>query len=189
MLYVPPSARTCTICGIDPGTNTLGCALLEVDIDTLAVHSIYTHTYVGEMLPHSESLEIGYGDRLARLDALKQSLWSIFEASRPLYIGCEAPFINPRRPMAYGALVEAVGAVQAAVIAYNVRTVFRLVPPSLVKKAVQAKSNDKDAVWEGMLRIPEIVVALNGFRPDEHSVDAIAVAYYVLQQIRTNPTY
>jgi len=178
------------ICGIDPGTNTLGCALLEVDIDTLAIQSIYTHTYVGETLSHSDSLVTHYGDRMARLDALRQSLWHIFESSRPLYVGCEAPFINVRRPQAYGALVEAVGAVQAAVIAYDVRTVFRLVAPMLVKTAVKAKSSaDKDGVWTAMQAIPEIAQALRGFRPDEHSVDAIAVAYYVLNQLRTNPQY
>lgn len=191
MLYIPqPTKYSASIVGVDPGTNTLGSCVLDVDIATLEITGIYTRTYVGEYLTKSESVVRLHGDRIARLMALQHELSYLFTQVQPLFIGCESPFINVRRPQAYGALVQAVEAVRSAVIAYNTCAQFRLVEPLLVKTAVGAKTSaDKEAVWQAVLNIPEIMKHLGSFHPDEHSVDSIAVAYYILKQIRTNPLY
>lgn len=191
MLYIPNSEmREVSIVGVDPGTNTLGCAVLGLDIDTLNITSIYTHTYVGEWMPMSDTLIAHHGDRYARLYAIQNALTSLFDSVNPLYIGCEAPFINVRRPQAYGALVQAVDRVQQASINHKPYVQFRLVEPLRVKMAVGAKfTSDKTAVWNAMCGIPEIINCLGPFQPDEHSVDAIAVAYYIVKQLRVNPVY
>lgn len=75
-----------------------------------------------------------------------------------------------------------------SVMQYDQWLPYYMVDPPTVKKAVGAKGNaDKEEVKRQLLLIPEIVekslVDLSTL--DEHSIDAIAVGYFLLNRYRS----
>lgn len=183
MLYVPTSslARTANIIGIDPGSETLGLAIIEFDIDTLNIVSSQAKTFVGsKMYSQDNWLSNIHSPRVARISCHKQNLIDIFRNIDPIQIACESPFYNPRRPNAYGVLVEVLTMVREAVIEYDNWKNLYLIDPPTVKKSIGAPGNaDKIKMMECMINLS----GLNFIDPagvqclDEHSIDALAVAY------------
>lgn len=169
------------IVGIDPGSETLGVCLLFFNVVTMQITRILPRTYIGSRLPAEPMLCILHSDRVSRIKSHENNLLSLMIEHNPVAIASEAPFYNPRRPNAYGALVEVICAIRNAVIQYSDTVKLYHIPPSNVKRAIGAKGNaDKDIVKYHVGCIPEIVnnliVPLSLL--DEHSVDAMAVAYY-----------
>lgn len=183
MLHLPASSlfRTASIIGIDPGSETLGLAVLEFDIDTLQIVSSRAQTFVGSKMYQQDNwLSTCHSARVARIQTHKDNLISIFRQVDPLQIACESPFYNPRRPNAYGVLVEVLTMIRNAVIEYDVWKSLYLIDPPTVKKSIGAPGNaDKNKMMECICNLP----GLNFMDPvglqniDEHSVDALAVAY------------
>lgn len=174
------------IIGIDPGTETMGVAIMYIDVATLNILEIRANTYRGSLLPQDRMLGLTYGDRAARIHAHEQNLIELFKLYSPVAIVSEAPFFNPRMPDAYAALVEAVSAIGRAVFAYSdVKPLYK-VPPSNVKQAIGAKGNaDKPTMKATLLSIAEISNAIKDAQYlDEHCIDAIAVAYHRLKCYR-----
>ena len=169
------------IVGIDPGSETLGVCLLFFNVITMQITRIVPRTYIGSRLPAEPMLCILHSDRVSRIKSHENNLLNLMIEHNPVAIASEAPFYNPRRPNAYGALVEVICAIRNAVIHYSDTVKLYHIPPSNVKRAIGAKGNaDKDIVKYHVGCIPEIVNSL--IVPlsilDEHSVDAMAVAYY-----------
>lgn len=122
-----------------------------------------------------------HNDRVSRIKAHEDNLVSIYTQHSPIAIVSEAPFYNPRRPNAYGVLVEVICAIRNSIIHYSDTMCFYQVDPASVKRAIGAKGNaDKDAVKYHMGLIAEVAGALETplCALDEHSVDATAVAYH-----------
>lgn len=186
MLYhVPYETTTANIVGIDPGTNTLGYAVISFDVKTLALTGARAHTYTADRMHPSDHIEQMYGARIARLSLLNQTLLYTYSCDTPVMVMCEAPFINTKRPAAYGALVEAVDCIRGALMQHDHAIPFRLIPPSNVKNSIGAKGADgKEAIKLAMLRHPEIPALAPIGQYDEHSIDALAVAYSGLTLIR-----
>ena len=92
-------------------------------------------------------------------------------------------------PGAYGALVEVICGIRNAVIRYSdVKPLYK-VDPSSVKQAIGAKGNaDKNAVRDYVSKIPELINNLDNplCSLDEHSIDAMAVAYHQLLSYRNS---
>jgi Holliday junction resolvasome RuvABC endonuclease subunit len=180
MLYIPSDTPTSTcIVGIDPGSETLGCAVMTFDIRTFEILKIQAQTYYGSRLPRSRwQIEV-HGERTSRIWSHETNLLDIFNQHMPIAIVCESPFINMRRPQAYSALTEVVCAIRSAVHQYDIWRPLYLVEPSVAKKVVGAKGNaDKDEVRQAIRQLPELFDHIENFESlDEHSVDAIAVAY------------
>lgn len=181
MLQLPKDASAiASIVGIDPGTETLGLSVLEFDLVAFRIQSIWAATYRGSRLPASEWLGYIHGDRERRIAAHKSNLLEILHRYRPLYVCCESPFYNQKRPSAYGALTEIVCALRETVQQYDAWKPLYLVDPPSVKRAVNAPGNaGKDIVKSSILQIEELTsvsktpIAIL----DEHSIDAMAVAY------------
>ncbi len=180
------SVRTCNIIGIDPGSETLGLCIMEVDIQTLQIVKTSAQTFVGsKMFEQNNWLSTIHSARTARIQAHKQNLINHFRLLNPFNIACESPFYNPRRPNAYGVLVETLTMIRHAVMEYDPWLQLYLIDPPTVKKSIGAPGNADKAI---MLNTLKTVTELNLDRPveflDEHSIDAVAVAYCRLKQIR-----
>lgn len=183
MLTMPQGTQPFfNILGIDPGTHKLGVGVLSVSCDTMQVISSTAYTLTAlKLLPKDAwSTEI-HGERSARIWALENELDFAFDFYQPLRVASESPFYNPRRPMAYGSLVETISMIRAAVWRYNTWCQLGMIDPPTVKNAVGARGDgSKDAVkkrvlamepqlhWNGPCAITEL---------DEHAIDGLAVAY------------
>lgn len=190
-MFKLPTDKTTQACiiGIDPGSRTLGVCLLYFDVVTMEIVNIVPTTYISDNLPTEPMLSILHSDRVSRVKAHEDNLLQIFLDNNPIAISTEAPFYNPRRPGAYGVLVEVICAIRNAVIRFSDTMPLYQVDPSSVKKAIGAKGNaDKDGVRDYINQIPEIIGKLSVplDKLDEHSIDATAVAYHQLQAYRNN---
>ncbi len=191
MFKLPDTSQThATIVGIDPGTETLGLAELNFDIRTLELISWEATTYIGSKLLHgSRWLGSIHGGRFDRLQAHRRNLIKVFDQIEPLMIACEVPFINMRRPQAYGALTEAVYEIRLAVVEHCPWKPLHLYEPSTVKNGIGAKGNaDKDAVKAALLKRPELVACAKVpiEELDEHSLDGLAVAFTAWLNLKQN---
>lgn len=182
-LHIPlDSPTTALIIGIDPGTTRLGVGLIFVDLQTLKIsHSIAMTISADKLVSSTNFVAKVYGDRYARIAAIKEALIDLFRFYQPSLVSCESPFINMRRPQAFGALTEVVFAIKEAVEEYNEYRGLDLVDPPTVKKAVGAAGNaGKDDMKKQLIKLD--VLNYNGQVPldqlDEHSIDALAVAYH-----------
>ena len=93
--------------------------------------------------------------------------------------------------MAYGALMEIVFAVRRAVLDYDNTQPLDTVDPPRAKKAVGATGNaKKPEMMASVLKLKEEFkldeVTSNSTieNLDEHSIDALAIAYFKLQSLR-----
>ena len=106
-------------------------------------------------------------------------------------ICCESPFFNRFQPSAYGPLVEMVFAIRTASLQYDVNVPFITYSPSEVKKALGAgHAAKKEIVKASLMANPELNNIYNRTNRvtmqdlDEHSIDAIGVAYSHLALLR-----
>lgn len=185
MLVQPQGSTRYRIIGIDPGTDTLGASLLEVDLATRIIDILESQTFEGSKLAKSyENIAAYHGDRTARLIAHEDNLYGYFVYAQPHSIICESPFSNKRFPQAYAALTECVSHIRRAVMRYDGFKPLLQVDPPTAKLAVgvKARGTTKDDVKIGLLKA---IKAGHLHNPnnidigelDEHSVDAIVVAY------------
>lgn len=182
MLPIPTDPNnTFHIVGIDPGTTMLGVSLLKVDITSLKILSSEAWTLNAErLMGQYQWTELMHGARTCRIHALHLELLKIFNYYNPLLIVSEAPFINGRFPQAGIALTEVLSAIRQAVIAYDQWKSLYIVPPSSVKNAVRAPGNaNKDVMKQRLLELTELnyIGEVPMIKLDEHSIDALAVAY------------
>lgn len=185
MLVIPEGSSPITsIIGIDPGSIHLGIGIIEVDVRDFSIVSCEAFAFNGEQLGRDSWESYLHGDRFGRIHALRKNLLRLFRLRDPiLEIASEAAFINPRRPAAYGALMEVICAIRQAVMAFDRWMPLYMVEASVAKAAVGAKGNsgDKLAVRNGLMKIPEIVDNYKGSIPldklTEHASDGLAIAY------------
>lgn len=190
MLKLPSTPQTtATIIGIDPGTETLGFSELDFDLRTFEIVKWDPITFYGsKLLKSSDWVETIHGARMRRLQAHGKNLVKLFEQLEPYVIACEAPFINMKRPQAYGALTEIVYQIRLSVMAHNAWKELYLIDPSSVKNSVGAKGNaDKDAIKARIIATPELSRVCT--RPieslDEHELDSGAVAYAAYKNLKS----
>lgn len=176
------------ILALDPGSETLGYGLLQVHAETFEIVNADAWTIYGSKLPNINDWNVSlYHERFARIQAHKENLLKTLEIYDPLYIACESPFYNPRRPGAYGVLMEVLCAVKDTVYTWNKRREVYLVDPATAKKGlgVSGKSGDKDLVKNAIANLPCLKgLEMDGL--DEHSSDALAVGYYRYNQLKTH---
>lgn len=188
MLCYPSDStvRTTSIVGIDPGSETLGLSIIEFDIETLIITRSTAKTFTGsKMFEQDNWMSCMHGARTARIHAHKKNLIEQFSSIDPVAIACESPFYNPRRPNAYGVLVETLSMIRQAVMEYDPWKWLYLIDPPTVKKSVGAAGNaDKEKMFVALSNLTELKLDKPIETYDEHSIDAIAVAYCRLKQMR-----
>jgi len=173
-----------SIIGIDPGTDTLGVANIYFDIPTLQIVSTQAQTLKGAKNASGSWISEINGDRWGRIESHYANLFQIFNHYQPLEIACEAPFINRGQPQAGLALTEVVAMIKHAVVLHDSWKRLYMIDPPTVKNAVGVLGRaggpeGKKLMRAAVLAMPEL--NYNGETPiellDEHSIDAIAVAY------------
>lgn len=170
------------IVGIDPGSNMMGYAAIDFDIISKKIISTCAFTIRAEKARVTDSIADIFGDRLGRIDALKNALFTYFEQDRPNFVICESPFIAMRQPAAYGSLTETVCCVREALALVDPFQKVYSVDPPTAKKTVGAAGNAKKPQMQAAVgaMLDELCynesISGNFFSLDEHSVDAIAIA-------------
>lgn len=179
-LATSASNDTYRFVAIDPGTDTLGLSLCEIDLrtKTLTVREVTT-LQGAKMITTIPGFTELHGEKQARLRMLEEALYGIFVYWRPDAIVSEAPFMG-RFAAAYGALVECMQAIRSAVTHYRQYMLLETVDPPSAKKSVgvKAKGGSKDDIQRAVIADKDII-----FDPDlprtghtEHIYDSVAVA-------------
>jgi len=172
---------TFNIMGVDPGTNYVGVSVFEINVQTLEIVSITPLT-----ISLSKIQETTFSPAMnLRLFELKNQMRHIVATFNPVSITIEHGFINKLRPAAYGPLSMSINTVQSAAFDVNPFSRIFMISPSEIKMNVGATFKaDKDMVLAAMNKIGEITAKVNLNSISEHAVDATAIAYGHLKNIR-----
>lgn len=168
------------VLSIDPGTDSLGFAVLELVEEENRVLVLTAGTLNSIRLSkHLHGIRETHGDRIARLFAIKLALQRHMRRWQPDLVASEAPFLG-RFPQAFAALTECIAFIRAAVYTYSPNVSLRLYDPPTVKLAigVPGKANDKGLITAALRRNVDWIVPVHNLRMetlDEHANDAIAV--------------
>lgn len=173
---------------IDPGSQCMGVAMIDFDCINKSIIRTHAFTLVAKRLEINSSFDETFGNRLARIEALRGALAYHFCQYQPNITICESPFIGMSQPQAYGALTETICAVREALATFDpFQTLYSIDPPS-AKIGVGAPGNAKKDVM--LQRVCSLAPALNfvgGLSTlatlDEHSIDAIAIGYTMFNRV------
>jgi len=177
--------NTYRIIGFDPSVDNMGVGILEVDIKTYKVTCVQSFTFKGKdhVKRYSHIAKV-HGDRVAKLHGHYNAIVKLFDQWEPHAVAIETPFLG-RFPAAYGALKECVCTVTQALIYHDFALKLNEIDPKSVKNAlgVSGSSKDKDDMQRALIDHDGIAWAdgLDVETLDEHSVDAVAVAYWLYQ--------
>jgi len=165
---------------IDPGTDTLGLSLCEIDLKTKVLTVREVTTLQGaKMITEVPGFTEIHGEKQARLRMLEEALYGVFMYWRPDAIVSEAPFMG-RFAAAFGALVECMQAIRNAVSRYRQYMLLETVDPPSAKKSVgvKAKGGSKDDIQKAVIADASILFDPNLPRTGhtEHIYDSVAVA-------------
>ncbi len=175
------------IVGIDPGSTTLGCAVIEYDVRTLEILRTCTYTFNAGKMRLDDLAVLNHSERYARIYELEDALFDVFMDLSPNYIACESPFLKRRFPQAFGVLTEVVYAIRMAVRRYDPTMTLDLVDPPTAKKAVgvvrredmSSKTKVHELVKEILYDKFDEAHSAEAFKDlDEHSTDSMAIAYW-----------
>lgn len=184
-LYVPISYHSTKMVCFDPGLNTTGVSVFDVDSRTKEVLSVYAYTIHTGQSRDSTGLDTEIvTERTHKLYRLCDAVQQTLNFHDPGIVGCEAPFYNRMMPMAFVSLSEVVNMIRHTTLQYNCNIPFFLVEPQLVKKGVGvAGKKGKQVVMDAICNTPEIMRALTVpiESLDEHAIDAIAVGWSMLR--------
>ncbi len=175
--------NTYRIIGIDPSVDNMGVGILDIDIDTYRVVVVESYTVHGKdhvkKYPHIAKY---HGERVAKLHGHGEHFIKVFDQWDPNAVAIETPFMG-RFPAAYGALKECVCTVTNALISHDFTMPLNGIDPKSVKNAIGVSAGSKDKNdMQAALSLHKGIEWGNGLNAgmlDEHSVDAIAVAYWL----------
>lgn len=176
------------IVGIDPGSTTLGIAVIEYHLKTLEIVKSYCWTINAGRLDLNKNDVEEHNERYARIFKLSDVLYEKFRKLLPNFIISESPFMKKRFPLAFAVLTEVVFGIRVAVRRYDKTVKLELVDPMTAKKSVGAivkKGGDQKTPVHDALRKLLPTLFFDESRSsypfeelDEHSVDAFAIAYH-----------
>lgn len=179
---------TIRVLAMDPGTDTMGFAIVDIDINTFEPKVMFGYTHKAAKYAKQFEHEIEMTSfRDVRLRIHREFIQQLIRDLQPDLVAAESPFLNKRQPQAYEALVECFAMIRQAVYYENPTIFVRRIDPItakaylgvdhrlpdqkiLVENAVKREYRDKCA--EG--------VDIDSF--DEHTYDAISIANALLQK-------
>jgi Holliday junction resolvasome RuvABC endonuclease subunit len=188
MLVIPDtSPLTATLIGHDPGSDTFGVGIMQINILSLAIERSEAFTLKGKKLGRGSWETELQGDMIGRIWGIEQELYEIYCRYEPWLIGSEVPFIG-RFPQAGIVLTRVMSSIHHAIRRYDPWKALHKYEPGVVKNAVGADGRvKKDPVREGVLRLAP-VLHYSGDTPleelDEHSIDSLAVCMAMLLELR-----
>lgn len=171
------------IISIDPGSN-LGIAIYGLNECTLEIVSIETILITLENRVNPEDSRDRVLNKLMVINDTCEWLWRKYN---PVAIVEEAAFVS-RFPKAVMQLSQYIATIELTFKRCNRNLVFFRYPPKYVKKEIQAGGGaTKDDMTIGVSKVPEIVKFINPGVLSEHEVDALAIGYVGIQEIRDFP--
>jgi len=188
MEYPPEqSPDTIRLIGIDPGTATLGTAILDVNMDTFEATVVYGHTNDASKVSVLKAWDKDIrGGRDSRIEDHAEYLYELFTYANPTSIAAESPFLRIGRVTSFEALVECYRMMRKVVWQYSPSLCLRRIDPISAKNYVGVShiGTDKEDVRAGVVKHYGDKCAegvyLDDF--DEHTIDALAVAHCLLQK-------
>jgi len=161
---------------IDPGTVTCGVATWGIDSSNFKVKNISTFTItIDTHMP----LEF-------RLSKLYEVLHNLILDIKPHQYVHESAFMNRLRPQAYGPIFAAIMMIRKAYLDYNSNFGLFMYPPKSIKSVVSTGDANKNDMLQAVSSIKELSIFLTG-EEDEHQIDAMAIGYTHLLNIRSQP--
>lgn len=186
MLPIPTLPRPLTVIGIDPGTSSLGLSRLTWDMTSpiFTVQDSFTLHFKNNDPDYRELGEL-HGNKMIRLQQLKDQLQCYLLHSQPHVIISESPFMG-RMANAFRALTECLLVIQQTVMEYNVQLPLLTASPYEVKQAAgvtlgKKQGMAKDDIRTALLANSLLVWKVDPLVLDEHSIDATAVALTYLR--------
>lgn len=167
------------IMGIDPGSNDLGVAIIEVNPETFDARVVYATTlYLKKLLSLYEQTHEVHGEKIAKLFACEMAMKKLYSTWQPDMVVCESPYMG-LYAQAYAALVECVSAIRRSLWEYDPSMPLLTLDPATIKTymGVSGKSGDKDKIHNALCGLTQLTQAIELDELDEHAHDAIAVAY------------
>ena len=168
-----------TIVSIDPGTLHCGVAVWKLDNKTLSIKNIKTFTIE---IDNNYDLE----DRLTLLKKRLTNLWENIDEI-PLHLVHESAFMNRLRPQAYGPIYTTIYIIRKSFLSYykinNKDRIFAY-PPKLVKSFIIKGDANKNDILNGVKKTEELITFIDETKQSEHEIDAIAIGYTHIVNIR-----
>lgn len=177
------------VVGVDPGSRSFGLSVIDYDIETKKVYLRSSETFHADKLLNEESPELVLGDRGARHRKCSEFVLERCRYFRPQLVSCESAYMRFKFVTAFQSLVEGIVAVRLALWDYDPTLSLLLVDPPTAKKAVGApgKGGDKEDVKRAIVKLIKsgILIVddnLDFNELDEHSIDSIAITYWLLNK-------
>ncbi len=173
------------IIGIDPGTNFVGLCIMTINSKDFSIAKIESSVIDVSKVESRQPLN---NNLVCRLGKLSSMIHNVLYTYKPMAIGIESPFINPRRPGSVIPLAQSLQVIEYSMYMYNPNIPIGKYPPSTIKNMVKAHgAAKKEPVLEAVLKIKEIASRIDLVSKTDHEIDAIAIAYCVLNDIKNNP--
>lgn len=184
MLYGNPNNELFRILAIDPGTNTLGISIFDIDIPNKQIYLIHAYTFeaskwIDTLIDHTQWQ--GMDEKYLRLHRHEENLFGLLNYYQPHLMVHESAFMG-KFPKAYQGLTECLCALRQAAYRYSPYLLVEGITPMEVKYYIGGVK--KDEVLKALHRIQDIHY-LNNYLPylDEHAIDSIAIGYTKAKQL------
>lgn len=170
------------VMGIDPGSKTLGIAILDCypKQNLLVVEEAWTLNTNRHTQRYPERC-LAVGELAVRLEAIRLHTRQTLDTYRPDVAIVETPYLG-RLPQAFSVLTKCLESLASALHEYSPSLTLSRIDPATAKRAcgVPGNSSDKSAIQRALMNIENL--RCNAQRPlaemIEHSTDAIAIGHY-----------
>lgn len=170
------------IVGMDPGNN-LGLSVLEIDSNTLKILSIRTYRYILDRQIDNDTDNVS----LSKWNLIQEIVTAIASTYNPLIVAMESAFLNIRFPKAIITLGSYTTVLEMSWSNYISPNRFFKYPPKYIKKIVGKGDADKLDMMKNISSIEELNQHLDVTSLSEHEIDATAIAYTALLEVRSYP--
>lgn len=172
---------------IDPGSDTLGLSICEINMFTKRLSIVDTTTTSGLKLSKSRfDDDYIHGNKIARLLAHKEMLSYLLWKWHPQGIICESSYMG-KFASAFGVGVETMTYLRQAAYEYNPFMPFELIDPSSAKRNIKATIKGKESTRDCILALVPNEIDYFGHTPlhllDEHGIDSISISYYKYKKL------
>ncbi len=172
------------IVAIDPGSNT-GVSVYSLDPNTLTILNVETFLFTLDNYIVVDDKEDRMLEKLLMLNSICEWLSTTYQ---PVALMAEAAFLNVRFPKAVMHLSQYIATIELSFKRLNPRLKIFRYPPKYIKKVVGATgSADKDLMTKTVNSISEITNFVNPLVVSEHEVDALAIGYVGIGELKTYP--
>lgn len=172
------------ILAIDPGTDTLGISIIDVDLVASSLSLVQAYTFqasrwIDDLIDHPNWQHLD--EKYLRLHRHSGHLLGLLDYYQPHWVVHESAFMG-RFPKAYQGLTECILTLSNTVRTFNPTLPLTPISPMEVKVAIGGMK--KEEVKVALSRVKDLN-HLDTFLPylDEHAVDATAIGYTKAKQI------